>query len=145
AGAPWKTQEQVRHVMNTLYHAGADGLCGNEDMGQMSAWYVLSAMGFYPVAPGQNVYTIGSPTFSKVTIQLDQSFGNAAKFVIEAKNNSKENKYIQSATLNGKPLNNPWFDHSVIKNGSTLVFVMGPQPNKSWGSDKNSAPPSMTK
>ena len=145
AGAPWKTQDRVRFVMSTLYHSGPDGLCGNEDMGQMSAWYVLSAMGFYPVAPGQNVYAIGSPTFSKVTIQLDKSFGNAAKFEIEAKNNSKENKYIQSATLNGKPLNNPWFDHSVIKNGGTLVFVMGPQNNKSWGSDKNSAPPSMTK
>ena len=143
-GTPWKAQSQIRNVMGTLYHAGPDGLCGNEDMGQMSAWYVLSAMGFYPVAPGQNVYNIGSPTFSKVVLNLDKRFGNAAKFTIEAKNNSKENSYVQSATLNGKPLNNPWFDHSVIKNGGTLVFVMGPQPNKTWGSDEKSAPPSMT-
>lgn len=145
AGAPWKTQYMVRNVMDSLYHSGPAGLCGNEDMGQMSAWYVLSAMGFYPVAPGQNVYSIGSPEFSKVTIHLDKSFGNAGKFVIETRNNSKENKYIQSATLNGKPLNKPWFDHSEIKNGSTLIFSMGAKPNKSWGSEESDAPPSMTK
>lgn len=145
AGAPWKTQYMARNVMDSLYHSGPAGLCGNEDMGQMSAWYVLSAMGFYPVAPGQNVYSIGSPEFSKVTIHLDKSFGNAGKFVIETRNNSKENKYIQSATLNGKPLNKPWFDHSEIKNGGTLIFSMGAEPNKSWGSEESAAPPSMTK
>jgi predicted alpha-1,2-mannosidase len=144
AGVPWKTQYMARKVMDELYSSGPAGLCGNEDMGQMSAWYVLSAIGFYPVAPGQNIYSIGSPLFSKVTIQLDKSFKNAAKFVIEARNNSKENKYIQSATLNGKPLNKPWFDHTEIKNGGTLIFVMGPEPNKSWGSAVDAAPPSMT-
>ena len=145
AGVPWKTQFMARKVMDDLYTSGPAGLCGNEDMGQMSAWYVLSSMGFYPVAPGQNVYSIGSPLFSKVTIWLDKSFGNAAKFVIETKNSSKENKYIQSATLNGQPLNKPWFDHSEIKNGGTLVFIMGPDPNKSWGSEVSAAPPSMTR
>ncbi len=145
AGVPWKTQFMARKVMDELYGPEPAGLCGNEDMGQMSAWYVLSAMGFYPVAPGQNVYSIGSPEFSKVTIHLDQNFGNAAKFVIETKNNSVKNKYIQSATLNGKPLNNPWFDHSEIKNGGTLVFRMGAEPNKSWGSALTAAPPSITK
>jgi predicted alpha-1,2-mannosidase len=145
AGVPWKTQFMARKVMDDLYTSGPAGLCGNEDMGQMSAWYVLSSMGFYPVAPGQNVYSIGSPEFSKVTIHLDKSFGNAGSFVVETKNNSKENKYIQSATLNGKPLNKPWFDHAEIKNGGTLVFVMGAEPNKSWGSSVNAAPPSMTK
>ena len=144
AGAPWKTQLMARKVMDDLYTSGPAGLCGNEDMGQMSAWYVLSSMGFYPVAPGQNVYSIGSPQFSKATIHLDKTFGNAGNFVIEAKNNSKENKYIQSAMLNGKPLNKPWFDHSEIKNGGTLIFVMGAEPNKSWGSDLTAAPPSMT-
>jgi predicted alpha-1,2-mannosidase len=144
AGVPWKTQNMARKVMDELYSSGPAGLCGNEDMGQMSAWYVLSAMGFYPVAPGQNIYSIGSPLFSKVIIQLDKSFKNAPKFVIEARNNSKENKYIQSATLNGKPLNKPWFDHTEIKNGGTLIFVMGPEPNKNWGSEVAAAPPSMT-
>ena len=145
AGAPWKTQDLARKVMDDLYTTGPAGLCGNEDMGQMSAWYVLSSMGFYPVAPGQNIYSIGSPLFSKVTIHLDKTFGNAEKFVIECRNSSKANKYIQSATLNGKPLNKPWFDHSGIKNGGILVFVMGAEPNKSWGSEESAAPPSMTK
>lgn len=144
AGAPWKTQNMVRNIMDNLYSAGPTGLCGNGDMGQMSAWYVLSAMGFYPVSPGQNVYAIGSPEFSKVTIHLDKSYNNAIEFIIEAINNSKENKYIQSATLNGKPLNKPWFDHDEIKNGGTLIFRMGSEPNKNWGSKPEDAPPSMT-
>jgi len=144
AGAPWKTQAMARNVMDSLYHEGPAGLCGNEDMGQMSAWYVLSAMGFYPVAPGQNVYSIGSPEFSKVTIHLDKTYNDGKQFVIEAKNNSKVNKYIQSATLNGKPLNKPWFVHADIKSGGTLIFIMGSQSNKSWGSGKEAAPPSMT-
>lgn len=145
AGAPWKTQNMVRKAMDELYSDGPAGLCGNEDMGQMSAWYVLSVMGFYQVAPGQNVYAIGSPEFSKVTLHLDKAFNKASAFVVEARNNSKANKYIQSATLNGKPLNKPWFDHAEIKKGGTLIFLMGPEPNKAWGSDLLAAPPSMTK
>ena len=144
AGAPWKAQELARKVMDELYHDGPDGLCGNEDMGQMSAWYVLSAMGFYPVAPGQNVYAIGSPEFSKVILHLDRSYYDAEQFVIETVNNSKENKYIQSATLNGNTLNKPWFTHEQIKNGSTLVFRMGREPNKNLGSRPEDAPPSLT-
>jgi predicted alpha-1,2-mannosidase len=145
AGAPWKTQEMVRTVTDSLYSEGPAGLCGNEDMGQMSAWYVLSTMGIYQVAPGQNVYAIGSPTFSKVTIHLDKTFGNTGDFVIEAKNNSKQNKYVQSATLNGKLLDKSWFDQSVIKNGGKLILVMGPKPNKTWASTIKDAPPSMTR
>jgi predicted alpha-1,2-mannosidase len=145
AGAPWKTQKMVRKVLDDLYNAGPAGLCGNEDMGQMSAWYVLSAMGFYPVAPGQNIYSIGSPEFSKVTIHLDKSFDNTGGFVIEARNNSRENKYIQSVTLNGKPLNKPWFDHAAIKDGGILILQMGAEPNKSWGSEPEAAPPSMSR
>lgn len=144
AGTPWKTQNMVRNIMDDLYSASPTGLCGNEDMGQMSAWYVLSAIGFYPVAPGQNIYAIGSPEFSKVTIHLDEAYNNAGEFIIEAINNSKENKYIQSATLNGKPLNKPWFNHAEIKNGGTLIFRMGAEPNKNWGSKPEDAPPSMT-
>jgi predicted alpha-1,2-mannosidase len=143
AGAPWKTQNMVRRVMDELYSDGPAGLCGNEDMGQMSAWYVLSVMGFYPVAPGQNVWVIGSPEFSKVTVHLDPAFGNAKEFVVEAKNNSKDNKFIQSATLNGQPLNKPWFSEDVIKKGGTISFEMGTEPNKTWGSAPEDAPPSL--
>lgn len=144
AGAPWKTQSMVRKVMDELYSDGPAGLCGNEDMGQMSAWYVLSVMGIYDVTPGQDVWAIGSPEFSKVTVRLDPAFYSAKTFVIEAKNNSKDNKYIQSATLNGQPLNKTWFGEEVIKNGGTIRFNMGPEPNKNWGSAPEDAPPSLT-
>ena len=113
-------------------------------MGQMSAWYVFSAMGFYPVAPGQNVYVIGSPLFSKVTVHLDKRYYDADQFIVEAIHNSKENKYIQSATLDGTPWNKPWFTHEKIKKGSILVFQMGSQPNKNWGARPKDAPPSLT-
>jgi predicted alpha-1,2-mannosidase len=145
AGMPWKTQRLARKVMDELYHDGPDGLCGNEDMGQMSAWYVLSAMGFYPVAPGQNIYVIGSPIFERVILHLDNDYYDAEKVVIETRGNSPENKYIQSATLNGKALNRPWFSHNEVKNGATLVFEMGPTPEITWGSGAEVAPPSMTK
>ena len=144
AGATWRTQELARKVMDELYDSKPDGLCGNEDMGQMSAWYVLSSMGFYEVAPGQNVYAIGSPEFKKVVIHLDDRFYDAPEFTIETINNSKENKYIQSAILNESPLDKPWFTHQDIKIGSALVFEMGPKPNKSWGDKPEDAPPSMT-
>jgi len=129
--------------MNKLYAAIPDGYCGDEDNGQTSAWYIFSAMGFYPVAPGQNVYAIGSPEFSKVILHLDRSYYDAEQFVIETVNNSKENKYIQSATLNGNALNKTWFTHEQIKNGRTLVFKMGPEPNKNWGSRPEDSPPSL--
>lgn len=145
AGMPWKTQNLARKVMDELYHDGPDGLCGNEDMGQMSAWYVLSAMGFYPVAPGQNVYVLGSPAFERVILHLDDDYYDAEKLVIETRGNSPENKYIQSATLNGNVLDRPWFSHNEIKNGATLVFEMGPTPEITWGSRAEDAPPSMTK
>jgi predicted alpha-1,2-mannosidase len=145
AGMPWKTQNLARKVMDELYHDGPGGLCGNEDMGQMSAWYVLSALGFYPVAPGQNVYVIGSPIFERVILHLDNNYYDAKKLVIETRGNSPENKYIQSATLNGNVLDRPWFSHNEIKNGATLVFEMGPTPEITWGSRAEDAPPSMTK
>ncbi len=141
---PWKTQKVVREIMDKLYGIGPAGIPGNEDVGQLSAWYVLSAMGFHPVAPPQLTYQIGSPIFEKVTIYLNKSYYNADKFVIEAKNNSKENKYIQSATLNGEPLNKPWFTHSEIKKGGTIIFHMGPEPNREWGSSPMAVPPSMS-
>lgn len=143
AGAPWKTQELVKKVMNELYHDGADGLCGNEDMGQMSAWFVLSSMGFYPVAPGQNVYVIGSPLFETATLNLGEEYGNR-KFVVQAHHVSKENQYIQTAKLNGNPLLRPWITHDEIVRGGMLEFEMGPEPNKNWGASPEDAPPSAS-
>jgi predicted alpha-1,2-mannosidase len=134
-GEPWKTQERVRETMASQYQNGPAGLSGNDDCGQMSAWYIFSAMGFYPVTPGTPLYAIGSPLFEKATITLGPPYKKGS-FTVIARNQSKTNKYIQSATLNGKPLRVPFINHSDIANGSTLVFVMGPQPNKKWGIDK---------
>jgi predicted alpha-1,2-mannosidase len=141
AGEPWKTQQRVRQVCEELYRSGPGGLCGNEDMGSLSSWYVLSTMGIYPVTPGEAVYTIGSPLFGKATLDL----GKGKTFTIEAQNNSAVNTYIQSATLNGKLLSRTWISHQEITNGGTLVFKMGPEPNKKWGSKPEDAPPSMSK
>ncbi len=141
AGMPWKTQERVRQVME-LYRTGPGGLCGNEDMGSLSSWYVLSAMGFYPVAPGQNVYIIGSPLFEKATLQLNSPC-EECRFTIKANHVSPVNKYIQSATLNGEPLERSWLTHREIVSGGTLVFEMGPGPNLKWGSNETDIPPSI--
>ena len=143
SGAPWKTQEMTDKIMKKLYTVGPAGLCGNDDMGQISAWYVMSSMGFYSVCPGQGTYEIGRPMFEKVTLSLDKPY-YAGKFEIRAIDVSRQNKYIQSATLNKKPLNKPWFSYSAIKNGGTLTFRMGPEPNKNWGSSPQAVPPSLT-
>ncbi len=140
AGQPWKTQQRVRQVCEELYRSGPGGLCGNEDMGSLSSWYVLSSMGFYSVTPGLPVYTIGSPLFGEAKLSL----AGGKTFVIRALNNSKENKYIQSATLNGQPFDRTWITHEEILKGGELVFKMGPEPNKKWGTGKNAVPPSMT-
>jgi predicted alpha-1,2-mannosidase len=132
SGQAWKTQERVRETIASNYHNGPGGLSGNDDCGQMSAWYIFSAMGFYPVNPGSPVYAIGSPLFERATIMLSGPY-KKGPFTVIARNQSPQNKYIQSATLNGKPLNVPFIRHSDIANGSTLVFVMGAQPNKEWG------------
>lgn len=144
AGKPWKTQEKVRKVMDELYRTGPGGLCGNEDMGSLSSWYVLSAMGFYPVCPGQNVYLIGTPIFEEATISLNSPY-KKGKFTIKANNVSSANKYIQSATLNGKPMSKTWLSHEEIINGGKLIFEMGSEPNKQWGSGTPDIPPSMTR
>ncbi|HEX9425873.1 MAG TPA: GH92 family glycosyl hydrolase [Pyrinomonadaceae bacterium] len=135
-GQPWKTQERVREALIANYHNGPDGLSGNDDCGQMSAWYIFSALGFYPVTPGSTVYAISSPLFPKATIMLKGGPYKKGTFTVIARNQSPRNKYIQSAALNGKPLNSPFINHSDIANGSTLVFVMGPRPNKKWGLGK---------
>lgn len=120
AGAPRKTQALVDHILRTLYHNDPNGLSGNEDVGQMSAWYALSAMGFYSFCPGRPVYEIGRPIFDKVTIHLS----NGKDFVIQAKNNSVENKYIRSMKLNGEDLAEPRFSHFDLMKGGKLIFEM---------------------
>ena len=144
ARVPYRTQKWVREIMATSYAVGPGGLPGNDDLGALSSWYVFSAMGFYPVCPGRSMYVIGSPIFDKVTIHLPEYWGGK-DFVIIAKNNSKKDKYVQSATLNSQPLNRSWNTHSEIVNGGTLVFEMGSEPNKEWGSAAGDAPLSMTK
>ncbi len=141
AGAPWKAQAHVRDVMRKLYAATPDGYPGDEDNGQTSAWYVFSALGFYPVTPTVGQYAIGSPLFR--TVRLAMPGGKA--LTIEAENNGPGNVYIQSATLNGQPWNKPWLSREALQQGGTLRFVMGPTPNKQWGAAKADAPFSMSK
>lgn len=129
SGQPWKTQFYTHKILTELYDNTISGLPGNEDCGQMSAWYIFSAMGFYPVNPANGVYQIGSPLLKQVTIHLD----NGKTFTIEVTNAGKT--YIQSVTLNGRPYNRPFIKHSDILNGGTLSFLMGDEPNKGWGFD----------
>ncbi|MEG2150975.1 MAG: glycoside hydrolase family 92 protein, partial [Bacteroidaceae bacterium] len=123
---PWKTQALADSVLQTLYFNDPNGLSGNEDCGQMSAWYILNSMGFYQVCPGKPIYSIGRPLFDKVTVNLQEG----KKFTVVAKNNSRENKYIQSMKLNGKVLVKPFFTHQDIIKGGTLELVMGNVPKK---------------
>ena len=134
-GQPWKTARLVRRVLREQYRNGVDGLSGNEDVGQMSAWYVLSAMGLYQVEPAGGKYIIGSPLFNETSINVGD--GNA--FTIRAVNNSDENIYVQSATLNGKRYDRSYIDYRDIVAGGTLTLVMGPKPSK-WGTGKKSRP-----
>ncbi len=131
AGQPWKTQKRVRKLLHEWFRNDLMGVPGDEDGGGMSAFVVFSQMGFYPVTPGDPVYTIGSPVFEHVSIDLD----NGHVFEIEAINASAENKYIQTASLNGEPLDKPWISHEVVATGGKLVLEMGPTANKKWGSD----------
>lgn len=132
--APWKTQKHIRQLLDVWFKDNIFGVPGDEDGGGMMAFVVFSSMGFYPVTPGLPVYTIGSPVFSKVTIDLP----NGKQFTLTAKNCSATNKYIQKATLNGKPLNTPWFTHEQLVNGGRLELEMGPVPNKAWGAAAHS-------
>jgi len=140
AGQPWKTQYWVRQIMDRLYNATEKGYPGDEDQGGMSSWYVLSAMGIYSVCPGTDEYVIGSPVFNKTTITLE----NGKKFIIEANNNSKENVYIQSATLNGKPYTKNFIHYSDITNGGIIHFEMGNKPAKNRGVLKEDRPFSLS-
>ena len=140
SGEPWKTQFRVRQLLGIWYGDGPLGVPGDDDGGETSSWYVLSALGFYPVCPGSPVYEIGSPIFPRSVIRM----GNGREFTIIANGDSAKNKYIQSATLNGHPLDKPWFSQAEIAKGATLVLQMGDRPNLQWGSAPEDAPPSMS-
>ncbi len=139
AGQPWKTQAMVQKIMKEMYSDQPNGLAGNEDCGQMSAWYVLSAMGFYSVTPGEPVYALGSPRLHQAEIHLS----NGKTFTIQARNLSDKNIYIQSATLNGKPYSRSYLTQKTIMKGGKFVLVMGPKPNKSFGAAPGEVPVSQ--
>jgi predicted alpha-1,2-mannosidase len=137
AGQPWKTQKYVAQVLHELYNNSFSGYSGNEDCGQMSAWYIFSAMGFYPVNPANGVYAIGSPVLKSAAIHLN----NGKIFQVRVKNTAKQNIYIQSAKLNGKPYSKTYITQNDLMNGNILEFVMGSQPNRRWGVSAEDAPP----
>lgn len=141
AAQPWKAQYWIREVMDKLYTAQADGYCGDEDNGQTSAWYVFSAMGFYPVCSGANQYVIGTPYFDKMTLHLE----NGKTMTITAQNCSQENKYIQSLSINGMPSTKNFFTHEQLTQGGNIQYVMGSTPNKQRGINDSDAPYSFTK
>ena len=147
-GKPWLTQKWANEIMNKYYGSTPkDGWLGDEDQGQMGAWFVMSSMGLFEMDGGASVkpiYEIGTPKFEKVTINLDPTYYHGGTFTIEAKGVSDKNIYIQSATLNGKTLNKPWFYHEDLINGGSLVLKMGSKPNMKWGSAGDAAPPSLS-
>lgn len=140
AGVPHKTQARVRSLLETMYRDEPDGMAGNEDCGQMSAWYIISALGFYSVDPVSGHYVFGTPLFDRATVKLA---GNK-QLILEAKRNSPEDQYIQSVTFNGKEYKKSWFSHADILEGGKFVFTMGSQPNPAFGADESEVPPSLT-
>ncbi|MFS4417923.1 GH92 family glycosyl hydrolase [Maribacter sp. 2307ULW6-5] len=140
-GQPWKTQEKIREVLTKLYQPTPDGYCGDEDNGQTSAWYVFSALGFYPVAPATGQYVLGSPLFDKVSLSLE----NGNTFSITTDNNGKGRPYIQSAQLNGKPFDQTFIATETVQAGGQLHFEMGGEPHTDWGTGPEAAPYSLSK
>jgi predicted alpha-1,2-mannosidase len=139
AGQPWKTQKRIRTLLDQWFRNDLMGVPGDEDGGGMTSFVVFSYLGFYPVTPGLSAYNIGSPQFDRAKIDL----GNGRFFEVEAVGNSIQNKYIQSATLNGRQWNKPWFSHDDLIKGGKLILQMGPKANPEWGSSENDAPPSF--
>jgi predicted alpha-1,2-mannosidase len=140
AGVPYKAQKRIREVLDKLYSATPDGYCGDEDNGQTSAWYVFSSLGFYPVTPGVDQYVLGSPLFNRATLKLE----NGNQFTIKVNNNSKENYYIKSVSLNGGNYNNSYLRYDDIQNGGEIEFSLSNTPNKSWGNNLNNVPYSLS-
>lgn len=126
-------------LLDTMYRNEPDGLAGNEDCGQMSAWYVMSAMGLYAVDPVSGNYVFGTPLFARVVVDL----GNGRQLVIEAKRNSPDEKYIKAVTVNGEPHDKLWISHATLAKGTTIVFTMSDQPNLALGTAEDVAPPSL--
>ncbi|MCP4902777.1 MAG: glycoside hydrolase family 92 protein [bacterium] len=140
AGQPWKTQARVRQIMREMYRPVPDGLCGNDDVGQMSAWYIFSALGFYPVAPGSNQYVLGSPTVTRAELDL----GEGRTLVVITENQAPENVYVSEVSLNGQPLERSYITHDEVVRGGELRFVMSNEPNRSWAIAAGARPYSMT-
>lgn len=140
AGAPWRTQERLSHIMATQYHDRPDGLSGNDDLGQMSAWFAFTALGFYPVAPGSNEYVIGRPFLERAQLNLP----NGKRFTVRTRNLHEANRYVGSVTLNGRPLNRSFLKHEDISAGGELVFTMQATPNKEWGKERAARPYTQT-
>ncbi|MCP4291386.1 MAG: glycoside hydrolase family 92 protein [bacterium] len=140
AGQPWKTQARVRQIMNEMYRPVPDGLCGNDDVGQMSAWYIFSALGFYPVAPGSNQYVLGSPVVNRAEVDL----GNGRTFLVVAENQSPENVYVKEVSLNGRLLERSYITHDELAQGGELRFVMSDQPHLEWATESEARPFSMS-
>jgi predicted alpha-1,2-mannosidase len=141
AGHPWKTQARVRQIMDEMYRPTPDGLCGNDDCGQMSAWYVFSALGFYPVAPGSNEYVLGSPAVRHAVIDL----GGGVTFRVIADNQAADHVYVSDVFLNGEPLQRTTITHDEILAGGDLRFVMSPRPDREWGTGQDARPYSMSR
>ena len=139
AGQPWKTQYWVREVMSRMYQPTPDGYCGDEDNGQTSAWYVFSALGFYPVCPGTDQYVLGTPLFKKVTLSLE----NGKKVLIQAPNNSENHKYIGSVKIDGKVYTKNWLSHTALIKGTVIDFNMLTQPNTQRGTQEKDFPASF--
>ncbi|MCK9404768.1 MAG: glycoside hydrolase family 92 protein, partial [Chitinophagaceae bacterium] len=135
-GKPWQTADKVNHILTKFFNNKPNGLCGNDDCGQLSAWYVLSSIGFYPVNPANGEYVFGSPLANKSEFKLS----NGRYFVVKAENLSKQNIYIQKAKLNGIPYTRSFIKHSDIMKGGELVFYMGNKPSETWGTKAEDMP-----
>jgi predicted alpha-1,2-mannosidase len=141
AGQPWKTQARVRQIMTEMYRPAPDGLGGNDDLGQMSAWYIFSALGFYPVAPGSNQYVLGSPAVRRAKIDL----GGGRSFVVIAENQAPGNVYVAGVRLNGRALERCYITHDEIMTGGELRFEMTDHPNREWATVVEARPYSMSR
>jgi predicted alpha-1,2-mannosidase len=135
-GKPWLTQKWVHTILAGAYHDSVNGICGNDDVGQMSAWYVLAAMGLHPLCPGTGRYELCGPLFDRLVVRLDPKYAKGKTFTITADRAAPSEIYIQSVKLNGQPLNRTWITHSELTAGGRLEFKMGPKPNTRWAISK---------
>ncbi len=140
SGEPWKAQHWVREIMDKLYTAGPDGYCGDEDNGQTSAWYVFSALGFYPVCPGTDQYILGTPLFKSAKLHLE----NGKTVTIKASNNNTDNRYVKDMKVNGKAFTRNYLTHDQLLKGANIQYQMSPTPNKQRGTTEKDIPYSLS-